>query len=418
MYGHRLYLLFSLALLPVALAMPTVRSANGNRPVEPVHDPFYLPPEGFESSPPGTILRSREPPFPIAAFSIAEVSLASAHQLLFRGTDTFGNPIVAASTVLVPHNADPTKLLSYQVVQDSASPNCVPSFALQFHAAHDNFLGLMIPQIEIVFLSSVLSRGWIVTVPDHLGTKAAFLANNLSGHIVLDNIRAALKSSNLTHLAADPAITLWGYSGGSLASGFAAELQHTYAPELKIAGAALGGTVPEILPVVKAVNKGAFAGLIPSGIQGLVNEYPQLEPLVEGYVFPEKLDGFRKTKDFCMAENLLHYLNHDIYSYVNDTSIFEGPEVTKVFRENAMGQHVPKMPLLIYKSANDKVSPVNDTDALAAKYCERGADVEYKRDKLSEHLALWFAGAPDAIIWLTDRMNGVPVKQGCHSSTS
>ncbi|KAH8431533.1 putative secretory lipase [Aspergillus melleus] len=419
MYGLRSFLLFSLALLPrVALAMPAARSANDTRPVEPVHDPFYLPPEGFESSPPGTILRSREPPFPIAAFSFAKVNLAAAHQLLFRSTDSFGNPIVAASTILVPHNADYTKLLSYQVAQDAASPNCAPSFALQLHAAHDNFLGLIMPQAEILFLSSALGKGWIVTVPDHLGTKSAFLANKLSGHTVLDNVRAALESSDLTHIASNPTITLWGYSGGSLASGFAAELQPTYAPELKIAGVALGGTVPEILPVIKTVNKGFFAGLVPSGVQGLANEYPKIQTLIDENVLPEKLEDFRKTKDFCLTEDLLHYLNHDIYTYVNNTEIFEGPEATKVLRENAMGQHTPKVPVLVYKSLNDEVSPVNDTDALVTKYCDGGADVEYKRDTLSEHGAMEIVGAPDAVIWLTDRMNGVPVKQGCHNSTA
>lgn len=43
--------------------------------------------------------------------------------------------------------------------------------------------------------------------------------------------------------------------------------------------------------------------------------------------------------------------------------------------------------------------------------------MEYKRDILSEHAALAAIGVPDAMMWLEDRMNGVPVKEGCSKST-
>jgi hypothetical protein len=49
---------------------------------------------------------------------------------------------------------------------------------------------------------------------------------------------------------------MWGYSGGSLATEWAAELQPTYAPELNFAGAALGGLVPNITSVLKTINGG------------------------------------------------------------------------------------------------------------------------------------------------------------------
>ncbi|KAA8643393.1 hypothetical protein EYZ11_012583 [Aspergillus tanneri] len=419
MYRLRSFLLCSLALLPnIALAAPAATSSNDSRPTPPLDDPFYTPPEGFESTAPGTILRSRTPPFPIAAFSIVEVNLAGAHQLLYRSTDSFGKPVVAASTILIPRNADNTKLLSYQVAQDAANPNCAPSFALQLHAAHDNILGLAMPQAEIAFIAAALGKGWIVTVPDHLGTKSAFLANTLSGQIVLDNVRAAIDSSNFTNIASNPTVTIWGYSGGSLASGFAAELQPEYAPELHIAGAALGGTVPQIPSVIKAVNKGVFTGLLPAGIQGLANEYPNIDKLVQDNLEPSNKDDFLKTKDFCLMEDLAHYLNKDIYSYTKNKDLFRLPEATKVLDANALGQKAPKIPLLVYKSVNDEVSPVKDTDDLVTSYCGKGANVEYKRDVLSEHAAMEIVGAPDAIIWLTDRMKGVPVKTGCTKSTS
>ncbi|GAB1192506.1 hypothetical protein APSETT444_001698 [Aspergillus pseudonomiae] len=372
-----------LAVLPLVSAFPAQLPARSSAPALPLDDPFYIPPEGFESSAPGTILRHRTPPNPIAALGFAKVNIQAAHQILYRTSDSSGNAIATVSTILIPHNADYSKLLSYQVAEDAADPNCAPSYALQLEAAHD-----------------------------------AFLANNLSGQAVLDNIRAALASSSFTNITSDPTIALWGYSGGSLASGFAAELHPTYAPELNIVGAALGGTVPKIRPVIDAVNKGPFVGLVPAGIQGLANEYPDIQKLIDDGLNPSKRAEFNKTQNLCLSGDLIQYFGKDIYEYANDRDIFDQPAAVKVMNANAMGQHVPKIPLLIYKSVGDEISPVNDTDSLVETYCKGGASVEYKRDELSEHASLEITGSADGMLWLMDRMNNKPVQQGCTTSTA
>ncbi|KAI9371221.1 secretory lipase-domain-containing protein [Aspergillus egyptiacus] len=410
--------LFQLLFLLVPLlasASPAALFKNG--PLPPGEDPFYQPPAGWESTAPGTILRHRAPPFPIAAFGLARINLDASHQILYRTTDTFGDPIATVTTVLVPHNADYDKVLSYQVAQDSADPNCSPSYAIQQFADAGEFLALAMPQLEYVMMSSALYKGWIVIIPDHLGPRSAFLANHLSGHAVLDNIRAALASTDFTGISPQATVTMWGYSGGSLASGFAAELQPSYAPELNIAGAVLGGTVPKILPVIDASNKGLFAGLIPAGIQGLANEYPAAVELIRENILPERWADFNKTQELCLTGNIIEYLGDDVYSYVKDPNIFRGEVATQLMEENAMGHYTPEIPLMIYKSANDQVSPVGDSDELYDTYCANGASVQYTRDFLSEHALLMITGSPDALFWLTDRMNGVPVREGCTRRT-
>lgn len=401
----------------LALLCSLVLTAPTTGPALPVDDPWYVPPEGFESTAPGAILRSRTPPYPMAAFGVAKVNVAEAHQLLYRTTNSFGEPIATVSTILIPHNADYTKLLSYQVAQDAADPNCAPSYAFQFEAARNGPLGLILPQAELLLMATAMDKGWVVTVPDHLGPKGTFLANTLSGQAVLDNVRAALSSSDLTKISPDSTVSLWGYSGGSLASGFAAELQPIYAPELKIAGAALGGTVPKIPPAIEAINQGAFTGLIPAGVQGLANEYPSIAKLIKENIISDKKPAFSDTKNLCLAANIVEYLGQDIYTYTKDPDIFTTPEATKILDANAMGRHIPEIPLIVYKSANDEVSPVNATDELVTSYCDAGANVEYKRDFLSEHGSLAITGVPDAMIWLNDRMNGVPVEKGCSRQT-
>ena len=56
-------------------------------------------------------------------------------------------------------------------------------------------------------------------------------------------------------------IGLWGYSGGGLASAWAAEMCGTYAPELDIVGAVLGSPVGDLGHTFRRLNGGLFAGL-------------------------------------------------------------------------------------------------------------------------------------------------------------
>jgi hypothetical protein len=191
------------SLLPfLAAALPAVSERDG--PLTPSEDPFYQPPPSWETTPPGTILRHRTPPFPIAAFGLAKVNIEAAYQILYRTTNTFGEPITTVTTILIPHNADYTKLLSYQVAQDAADPSCSPSFALQQFSNAGEALALVMPQIEYLFISSALNKGWIVTVPDYLGSKSAYGANIISGQSFYDLVlvlyhmlKCILRSSRL-----------------------------------------------------------------------------------------------------------------------------------------------------------------------------------------------------------------------------
>lgn len=74
-FGMKAILLLIQLVLVAALppaARPWIRAA----PLEPSADPFYTPPEGFESSAPGTILRSRSVPIPwLSAASSLSMSM-------------------------------------------------------------------------------------------------------------------------------------------------------------------------------------------------------------------------------------------------------------------------------------------------------------------------------------------------------
>ncbi|KAG6031129.1 hypothetical protein E4U41_007704 [Claviceps citrina] len=400
----------SLALATLAVLAPLSQAVpldvRADAPTVPTEDPFYTVPDNLTNVQAGTILRQRKPPFPIAAFRFAKQHLQDTHQFLYRTTDNFGNATATVLTVLVPYNADFGKVISQQTLEDASDPNCAPSYVLQFKSRVNNYFGTITTQSDIIMTDAFLAQGWVVIIPDYEGPKAEFLAHKQSGQAVLDGIRAALSSTDTTGIRADATVALTGYSAGSLAVGFAAEWQPLYAPELKIAGAAIGGPVPNLTNAFQSINGGAFAGLIPAGIVGLAKAYPELEKLVDEQLLPEHKEKYEQTKQQCFVPNTVKFLFSDFLSFVKDKNIFKEEPSKSILEANSQGQHVPTMPLFVYKSINDEVSPIADTDALVKFYCDGGASVEYVRDRASEHATLELTSSTLVMAWLTKVMNG------------
>ena len=382
-------------------------------PIVPSADPFYHVPSNISSYAPGEIIGFRHPPSPIAAFTLDPVNLRNAWQILYRTNDNHDNPTATVLTVLTPYDADFSKLVSFQAAEDAACPDCAPSYALQFQSATGGPLGTLVTQVELLNIEGALSQGWVVVCPDHLGPQAAFLANKLSGQATLDGIRAAINSHSFTGINKDPTIAMWGYSGGSLATGWAAELQPTYAPELKIVGAALGGTIPSIISVVNHTNATPFAGLVPAGILGLGHQYPDLQALFDSHLLPQYKAAFAKVEKQCLVADIIDFVGKDVIHMVDDPSIFYTNPAKSIINANNMGKANPPMSLFVYHSANDEYSPVAETDALVSGYCSAGTSVTYERDVISDHNTLAIVGAPRAIAWLRDALNGDLGKQGC-----
>lgn len=393
-------LLFAFICQPSASASVPVSSLT---PIPPSQDSFYIPPHGFEKTPPGHILRNRT--VPVAVNLPNHPQLAGSFQFLYRTTNTFGDAVAAMMTVLVPQNADLGKLVSFQDFEDSADVDCAPSYIIQTSQ----------PGQTALFIELAFTQGWVVAIPDHEGPKASYLANIQSAHAVLDGIRAVLAASSLTHLSKDPAIVLWGYSGGGLASAFAAELQPQYAPELKILGAAAGGIVPNISTVISSVNNKTNSWLIPAGIMGLVHEYPELRPIVDAHLIPATASSFKATEHVCSevmfgSENILSYFR-------NFDALMADPTLLSILAQNDMGNNAPKIPMLIYKGVQDEISPISETDELVKKYCAHGTSVLYRRDILANHELDAVLALPVVLSWLKDRLNRVPVSNNCSTST-
>lgn len=125
-------------------------------------DPFYQPSATFwQKTAPGTILKSRK--VTIGPLTGTPTPLQAAYQLLYRTTDASANPSTAVTTILIPHNANFSRLLSYQAAYDSADNNCSPSYGLQYGGStHAASTTVELSQVFII----LLTQGWCMSVPD------------------------------------------------------------------------------------------------------------------------------------------------------------------------------------------------------------------------------------------------------------
>ena len=376
------------------------------RPLLPSDDPFYQPPPGYQHAAPGTVLRSRDVEL---AFLGLVPQRITATQLLYRTTDLNGRPEATVTTVILPAEraeGEVCPLLSYQCAIDAMTSRCFPSYALRRRA---RALG-SIAQLELLLVNAALAEGWAVSVPDHEGLHGLWGAPFEPGYRVLDGIRAAL-SSERTALSLEAPVGLWGYSGGGLASAWAAEMVGEYAPELDIAGGVLGSPVGDLGNTFRRLNGGLFSGLPALVVAALAHTYPELDRVIKEHTNEEGQTLLEELEKMTTAEAVVRMVGKNMGDYLDEPleATLSRPEIAHVFDSIRLGAAVPTPPVLIVQAVHDYLIDVNDIDTLADAYSAGGADVTYHRDAFNEHMFLHPLSAPMALRWLTDRFAGRPI---------
>ncbi|KAI0100621.1 secretory lipase-domain-containing protein [Nemania sp. FL0031] len=388
-----------------------------NKAVPPSQDPWYTAPPDFESASPGTILRIRPDPSNITEI----VAASAAYNILYRSTDTRYRPSWAVTTFLVPKDPLETRsssdgdvgdgkpaLLSFQIPYNSASVDSSPSYLLATNFGL-NSLGV-VPLSS--YASEALSRGWYVVVPDFEGPTASFGAGPQEGHAVLDGIRAALSSDELHDNRENTRYAMWGYSGGAIASTFAAELQASYASELSFAGAAVGGIVPDLTEVFRKPISNVSAA-IPAGLLGVTAQYPSAREFLISQLKtsgPYNATGFLKALNFTAVQSQEYYGLQNISEYfVNGLeALYNAPELIRVFGDNEFeGYHgIPQMPLFVYKAIHDDSNGIASSDDLISHYCKVGVNILYHRNTIGGHSDEFINGVPRAFEFLSAVLDG------------
>lgn len=376
-------------------------------PFAPTPDPdvFYAQPATAPEVPPGTVINSRK----IMLRPAAMLPLPNdAWQLQYMTRDVDGRPIAAVATVikpLLPSAAEHPPLLSYQFAYDSLGAACTPSRTLNGGTDNGNNQGE-----TLAWLAEALALGWTIVFPDYEGPYSAYGAGKLSGQATLDGIRAALSFEQLGFDGETP-IGLWGYSGGALATSWAASLQPSYAPELNLVAVASGGTPADVFSVVQAAENSPFFGLILSAIVGTNRAYPELLP--DAIVNDAGRAAFESLKDACVGGGAALGLGGPsgaLADYTTAADPFNTPGALSVRPKVTLPQagHTPTADVYVYHEMLDELIPIAGTDAMVAAWCADGAHVSYQRSITGEHVVGVASGAPAAISYLSSRFNGLP----------
>jgi pimeloyl-ACP methyl ester carboxylesterase len=379
---------------------------RGNRPVLPRDDAFYDPPQGFQHAAPGTVLRSRD--VEVAFLGLIPQKF-TATQLLYRTTDMRGEPEASVTTVIVPAERAPGHIcpvVSYQCAIDAITSRCFPSYALRRRALAPGALA----QFEFLLISAALAEGWAVSVPDHEGSKGGWGTPYEPGYRILDGLRAALSSERLS-LAETSPIGLWGYSGGGLATAWAAEVSGTYAPELNIVGAVLGSPVGDLGNTFRRLNGSFYSALPAMVVAALSHAYPELDRIISEHATETGKAMLLRAENMTTVHAVLRLIGMDMGKLIDRplNEILDLPELQRIFADIKLGTAVPTPPVLLVQAVHDRIVSVDDIDELADTYQSGGASVTYHRDMFSEHILLHPLSAPMALRWLIDRFAEKPL---------
>ncbi|KAI0388777.1 LIP-domain-containing protein [Xylariaceae sp. FL0594] len=377
--------------------------AGKAEPLPPSRDPWYSAPEGFETATSGTVLRLRIAPGNLTTEIVKNAS--AAYHILYRTTDSLHQPSWAVTTLFIPttFHATPSgkkALISYQFAYNSADVDSSPSYGFY------NALSQPVPSLNIPastdLLTQLLSKGWIVNSPDYEGPRAAFGASIQSGHATLDAIRAVVNLTELTGLG-PLSIAMWGYSGGSIATEAAAELQAEYAPSLSISGAVAGGLVDSLSGDFNLFNGTPLAGNLVAVVLGLVAQYPEALAYIRSRLKPETADEFLAARHMSTGAVTSFFSSKDIFSYfIGGGADLQAAPLQRVYRRECRLGHygLPGMPLFLYKAIGDQYCPISSTDALAARFRDAGVELTFERNTVGGHVAEIGNAKPRVFEWL------------------
>jgi hypothetical protein len=414
--------------LGLSVVFMALSAAAAGAAVPPEQDPFYAY-EGsapLGSIAPGTVLKTRT-----LSYHVAGVPLpVKATQLLYRSTGETGAPTVNVTSVLQPQlRLGAPTIVSYQSFYDSLNPEDEPSYAISGGVT----LGGLIPTAESALIAPALLAGETVVVPDTEGETADFAAGPEYGMNTLDSLRAVL-SSPASGATGAKKIGLIGYSGGAIATGWAAELASSYAPDIssRIVGAAMGGVLVDPAHNLHYVEGSTiWAGVIPMAVIGVSRAFHiDLTPYLNEY----GLQLYNKLQRASITTVLgeypgLTWAQMAKPEYPTPESV---PVYVEVVNQLIMGSRgTPSMPMFIGQGnggelegtsggkegigPGDGVMIAGDVRSLAREYCSRGVSVQYKEYEHLSHVPSAAVWLPEADAWLASRFAGLPAPENCSS---
>ena len=401
-----------LSVVPPLLAITTAAALTVAAPawaddppagsVPPDQDPFYSAPADIGTYGPGQVVASRK--VTPKAGNLADTT--DAWQISYRTNDSHDRAELTVTTLLVPKKAwtgggeRPT--VSVQAAEDSTGTQCAPSYGISS--------GSLIAASAVLFAAPLLDKGWAVAMPDFEGPKSVFMAGPQAGHAVLDGIRA-VKNFGTGGVGSASKWALNGYSGGAQATGWAAEMQPSYAPDVKLVGVTMGGTPADPGAVARSLDGGIFSGFEAAATVSLDSEFP--EAGIGDLLNDKGRQAMEDSRNKCLTDLLTGFPFKKLADYSTVPDPLAVPSVAAMLKKNTMGSAAPAAPVFNYHANTDEIVPVGQADALVENWCAKGATVQTVRDAIGEHALEALVRNNDVLTYLSDRFAGKQPPSTC-----
>jgi pimeloyl-ACP methyl ester carboxylesterase len=359
-------------------------------------DPFFDPGDSPPGEP-GEIIRSR----PVTT----SLQDANVWQVLHWSRTAEDRPVAVSATVVAPTApaSAPRPIFAYAHGTTGLGDQCALSTQIADGTA-----------VELSILPVLLSQGLTVVIPDYqgLGTPGdhPYLVGQSEGRNLLDGIRAAARLEGTGSTAESKAI-VWGHSQGGGAAAFTAELQPTYAADVRLVGAIAGAPPADLAASSLGAVGPSYRGFVPMIVAGLRAGYPALAA-DDGALGAEGRQALADVSGTCLSEALAAFNGRDVATLFAGLPV-DDPVWQEALAANRAGDRPTDVPILIYHGADDDLVPPAMSASLFERYCEAGVNATRTVYPGTDHVSVLTAAFGDIAAFTLDRLSGKPAISGC-----
>lgn len=337
----------------------------------------------------------------------------SARRIMYCSRDTNGASMAVTGTVITPElpwtGSGLRPIIGFAVGTQGMGDQCAPSY--QVSTANPT-------EYELTAITALLDAGYGVTISDYqgMGTPGvpSYLNRKALGHAALDSIRAAQRLTSAFLPAVGP-VALWGYSEGGLASGAAAELLTSYAPELQVEGAYVGAAPANLQQLAQYLDGKPAAGVLLYMVDGMNAAYPKAGFL--NMLNPVGQQLASQALNECWAQTLAQHALLQSSTLTNDgrsiPAHFAQQALASPVNQQLLGLVAPTVPVFVVHTPLDDIVPYQVGHDMAVSWCDRGATVQFTALTAPTHLAALIASVPLALSYLQSRFDGLPAPSNC-----
>ncbi|MGH2864306.1 MAG: lipase family protein [Solirubrobacteraceae bacterium] len=403
----------------LALSILVVLTAPSGAEAAPVEGPsgsaFYTPPSPIPTAAAGGLVWYR----PATVNLNVTLPSIKAWTVLYQSTGQQGQPDWVTGTVMVPSAKWSGKgerpVVTYAEGTQGLAHQCAPSLQMTAGTEYDG--GAIVESLK---------RGYAVTVTDYQGyTNGAvptYSAGKAEGQAVLDVVRAGRQVPGSGITEKDPVI-VWGYSQGGQAAGWAAEIQPSYAPDVKMIGLAAGGVPANLQAIGEFDNASVGTAFGLDGLIGLSAAYPEVFSLAS-LSNAAGLEAAGKLLNECAIQSLAEFRDVNDDEYTIGKKSFtqieaENPAIEKVVDEQQLGTKAVSVPVYHYHGLEDEFVPVKQDVELHQKWCALGVSDDFQLYP-GDHLLTDPTAIGNVIKWIEERVAGkkAPSTCGDHSASA